>query len=344
MSASSPDRPSPRRRRRWLAGLGWLLFVLLLAAVLGGGWQLYGMWKARRTQQQQVVAQLRQQIENGISAGAKARGEARKQMDQTRARLQQLDDLLQNLATSQTQLKATVEGGAEALRLGAIEQLLAQANDRLLLGRDVATALLALRMADSRLAQIGDPRYLPVRKAIAAEQAQLESVTLPDVPGVSLRLVTLAQAAEQLPLRAPNSRVASPAPPPTQPAAPEERGFWQRIGHAVAHAFAEVFRVRRVDDRMPPLVQPQEKRLVRLILAARLEGAQDALLAGDGASFRAQIQAADTWLAHYYDGDDRRVQTAIQRLDGMQQIHLNPELPDISQSLSLLRKLRRGGG
>src|SRR3990172_5942887 len=84
--------------------------------------------------------------------------------------------------------------------LAEAEQLLVIANHRLQLAPHPRSALNALRAADGQFNLIANPTPLPLRRELAREITLLESLEKTDVPGLTLKLGSLAEAVERLPL------------------------------------------------------------------------------------------------------------------------------------------------
>lgn len=217
--------------------------------------------------------------------------------------------------------------------LAETEQLMMIANHRLQLAHDTHLALEALRAADRQLRQLANPRYLPVRKRVAEEIAQLESLERIDIPGMSLRLGSLGARIDQLPFTtdtkfSAEERARTNQLPEKQSAA---REIWTDI--------TSLIRIRRSSDIRKPLLPPEQQYFLRENLRLMLFGAQTALLQGDTATFEQNIKTADDWIRDYYDTNAPPVRAAQAELDQMKKVRLSTRLPDISESLDMLRKL-----
>lgn len=218
--------------------------------------------------------------------------------------------------------------------LAETEQLMLIANHRLQLAHDVHLALEALRAADRQLQQLGYPRYLPVRKAVAEEMAQLEALERIDIPGMSVRLGDMGTHIDRLPLTPETRQTAEErARHPTVAVEKKSvaREMWNDINSLI--------RIRRSDELRKPLLLPEQQYFLRENLRLMLYGAQTALLQGNAATFEQNIQSARQWLVDYYDANAPAVRSAQADLDRMLKAHVSSTLPDISGSLELLRKL-----
>lgn len=303
-------KPGPR----WLS---WLLLAALLALL---GWHTH-QWQLRNADEGAAREQLLTRLQNEI--------EALRRQSETQAQQQT------ELAGSVVYLTGVIEGGRERVLLAAVEQLLLLANDRLLLARDVNGALRALTLADQRLAALKDPGLYPVREALAQEQAALSALPAADTAGAALALAQIMTNAARYPLRA---RMPERFEPQLQEAVPPvDAGFPQRVWGAIKTALSAIFTLRRSEGPALRLLAPEEEILAARILQLKLEGARIALLSGDGAALRDLANSAGAWLRSYYNVADPAVRGALEELERVAQLELNPAPPDISRSLALLR-------
>ncbi|HEU0197321.1 MAG TPA: uroporphyrinogen-III C-methyltransferase [Nevskiaceae bacterium] len=327
---------SPRGRHRlwpWIVLL--VILVLLVAAGFGGwrGWQWYqGTLQAYSAQQhalQTGVAQARSQAD-ALRANLAAVTAATRQ---SHAQVQALQSQVTAMQNTLDALDASVNGGRRAVQVAIVEQLLLTANDQVQLAHDPATALKALDAADERLAVLNDPRFFAVRRAIAKDKAALAAVHEPDFAGTAITLGGLIDDIGQLPFRGAPRALAAPQATPASSTSAWVRG-WERVGRSLA----ALFRVRHQQQPVAPLLPESEQQLVGAVLALRLDGARAALVRRDTAVYHAELQSAASWVARYYRGDDPVTLALHDELTKLAAIDLAPALPDISDSLDLLRK------
>ena len=218
-----------------------------------------------------------------------------------------------------------------------VEQLLLLANQRLTLVRDVDLAVSALRLADGKLAEVGDPALVPVRAAISDELSALQSVPRVDVTGAALQLNALAAGVPELPLaedlRRPDWQAAddSPGAPAGEPA---DAG----LGGQLLADLSRLVRVRRTDDTQLPKLGPVQRFLADANLQAMLRTAQNALLQSRAELYRASIDDARVWLDTYFAVSNEAVAATDAALEELRQLSLGAELPPIDGSLAMLRE------
>lgn len=337
-SVSRPaESPQPGLLRFWLG-------LALLVAIAAGG---YGLWRYS-LQLRATIAQQNEQLRqmalglNGLEV----------QTDRLEQRQADLVAGSQRAATEVAEFGSRIDlhdqlvgkldeqlsGGRARFQMAAVEQLLVLANDRLLLARDVGTAITALDEADRRLAALNDPRLFPVRQALAQERTALRAVPQPDLTGAALTLSSLISRAPRMPLAA---RIPTHFdPPPAEVEAerlPADAPAWARLRDSVREALSSLFTVRRNTGPSPRLLDAEQETLIVQVLMLKLEGARLALLRNDAVSFRDLCESAARWIEDYFNEQDPGVLAARAELERLQPLNLAPPLPDITRSLTLLR-------
>ena len=218
------------------------------------------------------------------------------------------------------------------------EYLIRTANHRLLLERDVKSALAALKSADSRLFETQDPYWIPVRNQLAREIASLEAVQVVDVAGLSLRLNTLGEAILQLPILKPEPRQ-SAAPDEAAVTQPEAK-YWSEIWDDVQARLSKLVVIRSVERPPGPLLEPQQAAYLQQNLLLKLEGVKLAMLRGEAQLYRDGLMAARGWIEGYYDNGQPATREVIKHLSALAEMPIRPDLPDLSQSLQVLQQTR----
>jgi uroporphyrin-3 C-methyltransferase len=254
---------------------------------------------------------------------------------------ERLDTLPSRFMELEQRLDA-VQGGsfaarAELLRSEA-EYYLAVANTELALTRDFESAVTALELADGRLAELGNPELSPVRDAIAGELLALRSLRLADIEGIVFSLGRLSSRADELPLRAQLPlRLSSEA----DGALDAEPGIG-RLWLAIKSTLADLVRFERADDPVPQALSAAERALARRQLQLELELARIAALRADEQAFVSGLETATAVLRRDFDAASAEVEGALALLGELRAFDVDPERPDISGSLSLLRAQRNG--
>ncbi len=360
-ATAAPESPAAPPVSRVPALVAGFAVLLALAGLAGVGWLA---WQDRDSGAESAanaerIGRLTAQLE-GLSGEI---GETRRGLGELRENLATLEDRRAETASEMESLRARVEalvernesvaprladlenavsslqgistGAREAWMLAEAEYYLQIANARLQLARSPEIALFALNYADERLRQLSDPGLTEVRQALSSEIQALESLERTDIEGVTLTLANLADRVDSLPL---DERVSeSPAEPET---VDDERGGASRAWASVKRAFSGLVSVRRPDEDVRPLLSPEAARFLRANLALQFQSARLALLRGEPAVYRRSLEDAADWLRQYYDADSRAVRQAIGTIGEIRDRPVEESLPDISESLRLLRQYR----
>lgn len=339
------DKPEPPRglQRAVLSSSVALLFAFIAITVAGMLW-----WQYR-----QFYVSLDQTDTAAADALARVRAEQRALQDnlqdanddvatlrQLNASLaERLDALPGRFVALEERLDAVQGGSFDArgnLLRSEAEYYLTVANTELTLTGDFESAVTALELADSRLAEVANPELAPVREAIAGELLTLRSLRLPDIEGIVFGLGRLASRADELPLRAdPPLRLSGD----TEAELEAEPGFG-RLWVAIKRTLLDLVRVERRDEPVPQALSAAERALSRRQFQVELELARIAVLRGDKQAFLSGLEMAIAILKRDFDGAAADVEGALGLLSELRSFDIDPERPDISRSLSLLRAQR----
>jgi uncharacterized protein HemX len=268
---------------------------------------------------------------------------------QLRATVTESGEILDELRLNQDSIRAALDKIQKDLSrhrtewvIAESEQLLVIANNRLQLARDLRSALAALRAADAQLNQIANPTFLPVRREIAREIASLEAIDKIDVGGISLKLGSLAESIDRLPIAPEVSRRTQAALEAKADSSVTDTPAdisWRAQARDLWKDMLSLVRVRTDLGAQRPLLPPEQEYFLRENLKLMLFSAQAALLQGNAAVFQQNIKAAQQLLKDYYDINTQVVAGMQAELEKMRSARLVSELPDISRSLVVLRTI-----
>ena len=251
-------------------------------------------------------------------------------------RLRQIESLPGRMSTiegSVSALQGISTGARDAWLLAEAEYYMQIANAQLQLAGNPRLASLALRLADERILQLANPALIDIRRALSFELRALEVMDKPDTAGLTLTLASLAAVVDSLPLR---QEIAMSQDNETVD--DTELTGTDRALASLKNAMDRAISVRRVDESVKPLIAPEAQYFLRANLALQLQAARLAILRGDETIFQHSLDDAATWLTEYYDTDGSAVRSALQTIAEIRDSVFSVSLPDISESLRLLRQ------
>lgn len=360
---SAPREAASRGREGAPAGIAWLAFFLSLAAAAGVGYLLLdasgeedaaaeasasvatieGRLAEAREQTTESIDDLQAGLDDlrariGELTAADSRADTR--IDSLREELEERADLFDTLPSRLRSVErslASLQGVSADLRdtflLAEAEYYLQIANTQLELGRNPTLAARALEQADDRLLNLADPALTDVRREIADEIAALEAVETTDTEGVAITLSSLSRVVDSLPLK-PTSEEALAK---EQQEAAAEGGAKRALG-AVRDAMSGLVKVTPPSAEDAPLLMPEAEPLIRSNLALQLQAARLALLRREQAIFEQSLDDAKSWLETYFRTSSEPVSSALETITEARGAYSTASLPDISESLRLLRE------
>ena len=272
------------------SALSWLAVLLALGATGGAAYPFY-LAQQGQSEVQKLEASLgaelgdlRQQTRAQALALA-AQGDALRVAEDALAEARAGQQALAAELTGLAQRAEADAGSLAAVRLAEVRYLSAVATQRLRLERDVPGSVRLLERADAVLAEADQASDISLRRALGAALSALRSAPRIDTVGLYLEVEQLAGLTDRLPLAAPVFRAEAPkaleAPAPTGVGA----WLWEKL--------SGLFRLRRTEvPSTSPLLPEGAAPLLQHGLRLTLSQAQLALLRGDGALWRARLEAA----------------------------------------------------
>ena len=354
---AKPDAVKGSRGRRWAIGLS--LFTLLTLAGLTAtgywlGWPLLqAQWQRFEDLERQLAdthsaptepasdvavlarAAADQRIEAGLASfeadWQRELSALRAQQNAERAEfVRQLSERMGRIEGQMDRLLAVDRRawlGQEAVFLTRL------AGQRLLVARDVDAALALLEQADALLRDTGEPKFEGARLAIARDRAALAAVPRVDRVGLYATLSGLIDQVDKLQLEFETPAAAAEATVFT------DAGWWAQATsgwHAALATLSDHLIVRRRSDEIAQLMTPEWAALARQNIRMLIEQAQIAMLSANQHLFERSLQRASGFVALFAEQDPERVSSIVQRLDALQGETIAPELPELTETRSLL--------
>jgi uroporphyrin-3 C-methyltransferase len=319
---AKPGKP-PRPAKPASSGSHLAKLALLCSLIIAGG--IFYLWRAHTDalhSQQQQLGQLQTRLKNQT--------EAQGQFDQAvKEELGKLHERQQTLKDAVTELLKTNRHLRHEWLVAEAEYLVNLAGHRLILARDATTAITALKAADDRLREAGDPSLIVLRKAMAEDISALQAISLPDTAGLSLKLSTMVQDVDDLPLLTPEPETAA-----REPLSPTKPGIenWRELPAAMWEDVKKLVIIRDHQGPIKPLLSPEQHFFLSQNLKLQLEQARLALLNGENAVYHERLDTVQTWLNNWYDLEQTRTVHMLERIKELQAIDVQPALPELTRS------------
>jgi uroporphyrin-3 C-methyltransferase len=338
-AAESAHDARPRARGAW--------FAVLLALIAAG--MAAGAWIDMRKRLDGTTEALAQRVQALETQQHKLRTLAQEAQQSAMSLQGKVSTLEVHLADAQGQ-RAAIEALYKELsrnrnewRIAEVEQMIDIAAQQLDLAGNVRGALLALQLAESRLARSDDPAFAPARTALARDIDKLKALPELDPGALGQRLERLAVSIETLPLAFDERPAGASTTGAGMPGQADDR-WYARLGSEIWRELRQLIIVRRVENPEPPLLPPAQAYFLRENLRLRLLSARLALLTRDARAYRDDLQAAQTWIKRYFDTGSKRTAEALAQLEKLAVAPIQIELPSIEGSVNAVRALDARGG
>lgn len=331
-SAAAPTRPATA------TGLYFLAVVALIIAI-GAGAGAYYLWQ-QLPKMQHSVNDLQAEMEQKSSELAQQwSSQLNDESEKSSEKIIQLNERQDKLKDSLTVVRQMVGRNGQDWILAEVESLLVIANHRLKLGKDVATAIEALNIADQRLRDHGDPALIDVRGQIVKEISALKSIARPDIEKLVLLVDSFLPQVAQLPLDAPKPKKLDPFEMLSQQETSETQSpqDWRQDLANVWTEMQKLLVVRRLDKPITPMLSEEQEQIIREVLRLKLESIKAAILRSDDGLRKSAIASTQDWLASHFLAEDSAVHNLSAELQNLEQAPLRLKSVDISKSLSMLR-------
>jgi len=336
-------RPAAGQIRLWPV---WLVAGLTLILVL-----VLAFWSWQQRQNHQNTLQTLTELKADTSRLEDRYGDrSNEQSGRLQALEKRLAEQRELIATQQRQIDHNARELLEAGNRTRTDWLLAEAeyllrigNQRLLIEKDIKGALSALQSADDVLAESDDVGVYPVRQQLAREIQSLKGIEGVDRTGLYLRLeaaiATVHDLTDQALIheQAPALKLAESKDAPADGSNMFTQG-WNRF----VDTLKQVIVVRRMDEPVKPLLSPDQSAWARLNLQLMLEEAEMAVLRGNQPLYERALEKAVTTVNDWYNSSNPEIRGLSSTLAELAGRNVDPELPDISRSLELLKERLAG--
>ncbi|EIB4934055.1 uroporphyrinogen-III C-methyltransferase [Vibrio cholerae] len=315
--------PQPNSQGKKLASV-----ALLLVLALGAGFAyVHQQQKSEFNNQLQAVrAELKQtrdalnaQLEQTVS---KATSQATEITHRAETVLEQQQKSIESLQLAVADIKGRRPND---WLLAEADYLVKLAGRKLFLEHDVETATQLMESADQRIAALNDPSLTPLRKAMANDITTLKNIPLIDRDGLVLRLISLQQQIDSLPLA---NAILPADQPQTSQAVSENIDDWQTNLKNSLKAFADNFiTFRSRDGNVIPLLSPTQHFYLRENLQAKLETAIKGVYTEQQTLYRTALDTAAQWSTSFFNPDDKAVQSFNAALAQLAEQQVQVEYP-----------------
>ncbi|MBC2771143.1 uroporphyrinogen-III C-methyltransferase [Pusillimonas minor] len=361
---AAPASPAASKGRKGSGGTLVIVVLLVLVVALGGvAWFQYQTWQKSHQSMASQLAQSTAAAGQADQLARQAQAVASAQADQLTQLQAQVGELQAQIGSLDQAFQVLTDSGSDLVLLNDIDHLVSIANQQILLGGNVANAVVALETAQARLARANRPALASLQQTLNGDLERLRAAATVDVASVSRQLEQLGGLLNQAPLLVPDDAVPrvdtserdaalkpSQAAPDFQsdPNAPWWRNGLDAGAHWAAqawgvlrHDLAGFISVRRVDNESALLISPDQADQLRLTLRLRLMTAQLALMMRQPEVWKTEMLSVGQVLQSHFDKQSPLTQRAALLASRLADTPVDAKLPAPAQTLQVLEALRQ---
>ncbi|HDI3134040.1 uroporphyrinogen-III C-methyltransferase [Vibrio cholerae] len=311
--------PQPNSQGKKLASV-----ALLLVLALGAGFAyVHQQQKSEFNNQLQAVRAELKQTRDALNA----------QLEQTVSKATEITHRAETVLEQQQKSIESLQLAVADIKgrrpndwlLAEADYLVKLAGRKLFLEHDVETATQLMESADQRIAALNDPSLTALRKTMANDITTLKNIPLIDRDGLVLRLISLQQQIDNLPLA---NTILPADQPQTSQAVSENLDDWQTNLKNSLKAFADNFiTFRSRDGNVIPLLSPTQHFYLRENLQAKLETAIKGVYTEQQTLYRTALDTAAQWSTSFFNPDDKAVQSFNAALAQLAEQQVQVEYP-----------------
>lgn len=332
--ADKKPRPSAKKKPASKSSSWVIPLLILLLLVIGGS---YTGWKQYQQQQSHTsykLSQLSDQLDK-LSRKQKYLGEDQQtQLDALTGKHNDLKRSFAELLKSSGHLK-------NDWLLAEAEYLVKLANHRIVLEKDITTAIAAMENADERLRAVADPALLEVRKVLLEQTQALRAIEQPDITGMALQISALKKQIPQLAMKTPDPATVQQRTKQASKASRVES--WDQLPKAMWEDLKSLITIRDHSQAVQPLIPPGQHYFLTQNLNLQLEQARIALLKGNNNLYTDSLKTATQWIEKHFDMEQKTTQSLLAGIKALSGKNISPTVPDISRSYKVLQQYRVHG-
>lgn len=333
------EKPSPKKTvktKPTQSSAALSIFIFLVSIAIAGA--LYLLWESQQKQvfKSQITTQ---RLDQDISVLQQQQVVAAEEQEE---QIKEIHAFQENLRHNLTNLIRNKQHLRNDWLMAEAEYLIQLANHRLLLEKDVATASVALKAADARLAEVADPALLNIRKILANDLQTLNNIPTVDLAGLSVTLSAMSNNIPNLPLRMPDPKTHKLNQAGKTQASTEVESI-KDLPAAIWKDIKSLIVIRNHEKPIEPLLAPNQHFFLLQNLALLIEQSRFALLNGHNEIYHERLLTTEKWINQYFDTEHNVTRNMLASITELLKFDIDPPLPDISATFSAIQKYRTQG-
>ena len=289
--------------------------------------------KSRALTKQQLITEFKQELRQQQQAFAAELHQVSQQINSaSEDKIAQLSQQVAQLETRLTQRQPSDWLVHEA------EYLIRVAARTMWLEKDTKAAIGLLKDADSRLAELSDPKYLPVRATIHEDIKALELMPILQSQEAVLSLMALNKQINDLPLAGVDLGESLQTEQNFELS--EDVADWQENLSKTWNKFLQDFiTVRRRTGNVEPLMAPEQQQHLKQNLSLKIQLALWAVTEQKPEIYQQTLSDVQSWLNEFFDMEAQVNKQFLQALEQLKASTIHYDYPSDLASLAAIKAL-----
>lgn len=315
--ASKPEEPQTtseeneliaKAEKQGKRGVKFGAIAIAISIIFSGG--IAFQMQQKNAEYSAQIAALQSQLENTQSAVNKDLQAVKQETIQEASQAVQKTQVVQAQQEKSIQSLQLAVADVKGRRpndwlLAEADYLVKLAGRKLFLEHDAVSATKLMESADQRIAALNDPSLVSLRQSMANDITKLRTIPLIDRDGLVLRLTSLQQQVDTLPLA---NAILPEAQEQKKEVVSGDINDWQTNLMTSLKDFSGNFiTFRSRDGDVVPLLSPEQHFYLRENIKGKLETAIRAVYKEQGDIYTAALETANEWSTAYLNQDNNSV-------------------------------------
>lgn len=290
---------------------------------------------------QERVALLEKEINDNFKVNKAHLDKAMKELRTIQDSTQHIADSVFVQAETLTQQQPAIKIQTPTLKdwsLGEVHFLLQTAVQQFELKKDKDSAIASFKLADKLLLERGELELLPVRKKISEDIALVNQYITPDVSALSQRIDTLLKQLEPK-IKTQDTSTSEIIDVLTLNDDSDKNDTNKKgtLVNRIKKTVNDAVVIRKLNKPLQNDLDTDSKERLFQLFSLRFETLRIMLFQSDDNNYQKQIERIRPLLISYYPIEKNKLY--LEQLDGLSEIKLSPESPQVNNALQLLEKL-----
>lgn len=262
---------------------------------------------------------------------------------------QQIAAQTQELATQAQHLQLTTNGMREILAhqtmhrqawtLDEVRYLLQQAVFTLKFSHSVPAAQHLLQLVNARLLSLGNPEVQALQSNVSQALEQLKAIPEVDRAHILAELDTVGQQLAAVPIKVPQLEKQTQNPTEIHKESKSNLPQWRLVLNQSLQALHEIVIIKQQQVPIEPMLSEQSYFYLLEQLQFRVQQAEWAVIKTNNQLYQKSLQQIVSLLQSYFETNATRTQAVLTQLKTLQQIDIEPKLPELTPLVYQAEKL-----